>query len=80
MTPSRMKHFFSLFVPDKAALIAFALGAAMVFAHAPIAVQPLALVALAGLFWFGQKRKPSWKPLASDCGSVSVTLALASVG
>lgn len=54
---SRIKRFFSLFVPDKPSLFALVLGAAMVFAHAPIAVQPLALVALAGVFWFWTEAK-----------------------
>ncbi|MDG4811712.1 apolipoprotein N-acyltransferase [Hydrogenovibrio sp. 3SP14C1] len=46
-----MKRFFSFFKPSKRLLSAFGLGALMVFAHAPVGIPPLAVIALAGLFW-----------------------------
>jgi len=46
-----MKRFLSFFKPSKPLLSAFVLGAMMVFAHAPVAIAPLAVIALAGLFW-----------------------------
>lgn len=52
-----MRRFLGLFSPQRSGLTAFGLGGLLVFAHAPIAIAPLALISLAGLFWFWQQAK-----------------------
>ncbi|MGC9386897.1 MAG: apolipoprotein N-acyltransferase [Hydrogenovibrio sp.] len=44
-------------------MIAFVLGALMVFAHAPVGIAPLALIALGGLFWLWQQADTSFRAM-----------------
>ncbi|MDR9499310.1 MAG: apolipoprotein N-acyltransferase [Hydrogenovibrio sp.] len=47
--------FLAFFRPKRQDAALFGLGGLMVFAHAPIGIAPLALIALMGLFWFWQQ-------------------------
>lgn len=50
-----IKKGLQFFLLDRNRLIALALGALMVAAHAPVGLVPVALVSLAGLFWLWQQ-------------------------
>jgi apolipoprotein N-acyltransferase len=63
-----MKRFFSFFKPNKPMLSAILLGAVMVFAHAPVAIAPLALISLGGLFWLWQKAETPFQSMQIGLG------------